>query len=174
MKHRKPAVGVSAPRAHLEHPAIVINAVYPCAVPEAPEVLDIFEKELYPSGPNADLVSRKFHVRFSHWGPKDAPHDELMLFATAVFPREGIPRLAEICRDNGLVLVRGVTTLVDGDTAERVPFDYTAAVSDCIDTVPEVEDIYTFARRESENAPLIICGVHAHELPADPRTVANL
>lgn len=148
-------------RAHIEHPAAVVNSVDPCHIPNACDVLAALEGELYPSGPNADTASQ-FFVQFTRWGPGSVPKDELMMFATAVFPREGIQRLAEICRDNDLILIRGVLTLINPKTKARASFNYAAAVADLIDSVPEVQDVYTFGVRKSKNDPLIICGAHAH------------
>ncbi len=151
-------------RAHIESPAAIVNAVDPCHIPNACDVLAAFEEELYPSGPDTNFTSQKFFVQFSRWGPGSASEDELMMFATAVFPREGIQRLAEICRDKDLILIRGVLTLVNPETKARASFDYAAAVADLIDSVPEVQDVYTFGVRKNKNDPLIICGAHADDL----------
>lgn len=161
---------VPTKRAHIEHPAAVVNAVDPCYVPKAPEVLAAFEAELYPSNPGDDPASRQFLAQFSHWGPGDLPDEELMTFATMVFPREGIPRLSEICRDHGLVLMKAILNLVNAETKEYVEFDYAAAVADLIDSVPDRGDVYTFMPRKDDQQPLIVCGLHEHELPAEIRT----
>jgi hypothetical protein len=143
-------------RVHIEHPAAVVNSVDPCLISNACDVLAAFEEELGDPP--------QFFVRFTRWGPSSASKDGLMMFATAVFPREGIRRLAEICRDNGLILIRGALTLINPKTKARVSFDHAAAVADLIDSVPEVQDVYTFGTRTHKNDPLIVCGAHSHDL----------
>ncbi len=140
---------------HIGHPAAVINTVDPCHIPSAPDVLDAFEHEVYPSG-----TPRQFFVQFSRWGHLSVPENEWAMVATAVFPREGIQRLAEICRDHELILVRGVLTMIEADTGARAAFDYAPAVANVIDTIPEPQDVYTFDVRKSKDDPLIVCGHH--------------
>lgn len=170
-KVKKPAKGASPGLAHIEHPAAVINLVDPCLVENACDVLEVFEQELYPSDPNTNPVDRKFNVVFTRVGSKNEPLERRALLATAVFPREGVSRLAEICWNSGLVLIRGGLTMVDAETQKQHVFDYKMPVAHVIDTIPAAEDVYTFGIRTPETNPgpsHIICGHQDSELNASP------
>jgi hypothetical protein len=174
---------------HFEHPAAVVVVARPCFLPKAGEVLSSFEKEVYPEGGDA---LPKFLTQFSEWGPPggdcksgpnagDAAADAgadaedsdrncggPVVVMTAVFPREGIPRLAELCHGEGLILMRCELTAIDPETENRITFDLPTAVAGLIDTVPDVADRYSIQRRtEREGAEAhIACGLHEDELQA--------
>jgi hypothetical protein len=174
---------------HLEHPAAVVVVARPCFLPEAGEVLSSFEKEVYPEGGDA---LPKFLTQFSVWGPPggdcksgpnagDAAADAgadaedsdgdcggPVVVMTAVFPREGIPRLAELCHGEGLILMRCELTAINPETNERMVFDLATAVANMIDTVPNVADRYSIQRRTEREGTeaYIACGLHEDELQA--------
>ncbi len=149
-------------RIHIDHPAVVISSVVPCSVPNVPAVLSAFQAEVHPGDNPSTEGPRRFLIQFSRWGPQGVPEESLLTLATAVFPREGVQRLAEICRDHGLVLIKGIPTLFNAARRERIVFDYAAVVSGLVDTPPSIQDVYTFGVRQNAQQPLIVCGCSHH------------
>jgi len=141
------------PLSHIEDPAVVLNVISLCD-PAAPLVLAAFEKEVYgdPRSPG------QFRVAF-------VDSDAFGVVAVVVFPRAGVDRLADICAENGLVLVRGILTAINAETKERRAFDVETAIAGLTCTLPADGEVYTFGERLDPAVPRIICGVHDQDLP---------
>lgn len=146
------------PLSHIEDPAVVLNLVDPAVIPNAPDVLAAFEQEVY-GAPRPPGEPSQFRVAFANSAV-------FGLVAVMVFPRTRVDRLAAICAENGLVLVRGVLTAINVATKERITFDVDNAVAGLTDTRPATEDVYTFGTRRDPAAPRIVCGYHDWDLPA--------
>jgi hypothetical protein len=153
----------SAPRtlAHIECPAAVTALLYPCFAPGAKEALYELEKEIsLQHGDNT-----QFFAQVSEWGPKNDP--DPMIVMTAMFPRDNVARLAELCYSKGLILMLSAMTIINGKTKARIYFDLAAAVAGTIDIIPGDEDSYCIWERDEREDPdaRIVCGAHEDEIP---------
>jgi hypothetical protein len=140
---------------------VVAIFVDPQVVPSAREVLSEFQEEMFPL-PAAGGGPNLFRVEFVHWGP-------FGVVAVAVFPREGIDRLSQICMANSLILVRAALAADDPIRRTRHVFDAAAAVPGLCPAIPTAEATYTIKVRPSDDSPLIACGLHDWDSPSGQR-----
>lgn len=147
------------------NPAVAISITEPLIAPGTIEVMKQFAVELYGLQEDEPNAQERLMIKAVGWKPMGRRAAISVRVSLAVFPKGCVNRLAEICQDHGLILLRAVPTIFSSDSDERTAFPYEPILATMIDSAVDVEDVYTFGVRKRGDQPLIACGLHNHELP---------
>jgi hypothetical protein len=137
-------------RGHIDRPAALVTFI--CTqfnVPCSPNATDALTEFLVCGLPQLYSTNSKWEARVA-----------VSFVTTAVFPREAVPFLAEICRKHGVTLMRSKgLAAFNFKTGESAIFDHRPVVEAMIDTIPDAEDVYTFGIRTNGQRFPTICAL---------------